>query len=451
MKKNIILIALLCIVNLKAQIGMNTTTPSSTLDITAKIPTGNSTEVDGLLIPRIDRQRAQSMTPVPISTLIYINDTSTGTQTGSAINIDSTGYYYNNGNFWVKLTPNSWLINGNTDTNPGTSSVGYAIDGNFIGNSDAKDLTFGINNIKKGVLDTRGNLIIGGAQDNPASGTKNMISGATSVDNLIVGSNNTSNSRNGIILGTGNTSSGSYSIALGNSNSASSNYAFVQGLTNTATAQFAQALGEQNNASGIHSLALGFTNVSSGIYAKALGSFLTVQAFNDTAIGQYNAFTAGNSSSFIATDPILQVGIGQSSATAENAFTILKNGNTAVGSHTTKPASTLEVNGTIAGKLIVISGNILDLNNTSAYSIINPSGNGNVTINLPAANSCPGRLYRIINHDFGNGTVTFSTGIKYANITTTNLDNMDLEGSSGTNITKVTIQSDGTNWWMIGN
>lgn len=88
-----------------AQIGINNNTPLTTLDITAKNATGTSTNVDGILIPRVDRQRAQSMNSVPVSTMIYVASIATGTQTGTAANIDTPGYYYYNGTLWIKLNP----------------------------------------------------------------------------------------------------------------------------------------------------------------------------------------------------------------------------------------------------------------------------------------------------------------------------------------------------------
>ncbi len=86
-----------------SQIGIGTTDPKSTLDITAVNATGSTTDVDGIIVPRVDRQRAQSMTTVPTSTLIYVNSIATGTATGIAINITSVGFYYYNGTVWVKL------------------------------------------------------------------------------------------------------------------------------------------------------------------------------------------------------------------------------------------------------------------------------------------------------------------------------------------------------------
>ncbi len=95
-----------------SQLGINTETPAATIDIAALNSTGTSTKTEGLLIPRIDRQRAQSMSSVPASTLVYINSIATGAQTGSAVNINAIGYYYHNGTAWVRTTPNIYNNNG---------------------------------------------------------------------------------------------------------------------------------------------------------------------------------------------------------------------------------------------------------------------------------------------------------------------------------------------------
>jgi hypothetical protein len=91
--------------------------------VTAKNSTGTGTTVEGMLIPRVDRQKAQSMTGVPVSTLIYVNSiatgTAAGTAAGTALNIDTLGYYYYNGTVWTKL---------NTPTNI------YNTDGTLTGN-----------------------------------------------------------------------------------------------------------------------------------------------------------------------------------------------------------------------------------------------------------------------------------------------------------------------------
>ena len=55
-----------------SQVGVGTIAPDATLDVVATNPTGVSTAVDGILIPRVDRQRAQGMTGTITST-IHIN------------------------------------------------------------------------------------------------------------------------------------------------------------------------------------------------------------------------------------------------------------------------------------------------------------------------------------------------------------------------------------------
>lgn len=90
-----------------AQVGVNNDNPQTTLHIDAKEATGTSTGTDGILIPRVDRARAQAMQNVEHSTLIYVDNVATGAQSGKANQIDAKGFYYfdtevNSGE-WVKL------------------------------------------------------------------------------------------------------------------------------------------------------------------------------------------------------------------------------------------------------------------------------------------------------------------------------------------------------------
>ena len=141
MKKTISIIVFAvsaCTADVYAQFGINTDTPTSTLDITAKNATGTSTNVDGLLIPRVDRQRAQRMTAIPISTLIYVNSVATGTQTINAINIDETGYYFFDGTVWVKLRTPA----GTPATNTNIYNADGTLTGNRIVTQEANTLAF---------------------------------------------------------------------------------------------------------------------------------------------------------------------------------------------------------------------------------------------------------------------------------------------------------------------
>jgi hypothetical protein len=157
MKKNVLIISAMIFSSLAfSQVGINTPNPSSTLDITAKNEAGTSANVDGLLIPRVDRQRAQSMTGVPISTLIYVADVTTGTATGTAANIDVAGYYHFDGTTWNKLNSvltdtNIYNTNGTLTSNrtvtqganslafAGTTTNAFSVDGNTLSVDAAND------------------------------------------------------------------------------------------------------------------------------------------------------------------------------------------------------------------------------------------------------------------------------------------------------------------------
>jgi hypothetical protein len=74
------------------------------------------------------------------------------------------------------------------------------------------------------------------------------------------------------------------------------------------------------------STALGESTLASGQRATAMGYTTTAQAYASVALGQFNV-VAGNTGSWVATDPILVVGNGTGASARANAFTLLKNGN----------------------------------------------------------------------------------------------------------------------------
>lgn len=105
MKKQFLAIAALAMTSAAyGQVGINNTAPTATLDITAKTPAGTTSSTnEGLLIPRVTRERVNSITSPVTSTMIYVNDVSTGAASGASVNIDAVGFYYYNGVAWVKM------------------------------------------------------------------------------------------------------------------------------------------------------------------------------------------------------------------------------------------------------------------------------------------------------------------------------------------------------------
>lgn len=101
---------------------------------------------------------------------------------------------------------------------------------------------------------------------------------------------------------------------------------------------------------------------------------------------------------------------------------------------TTAPTSTLQVTGSIANSITVISAD-LTLSDTHKTAII-PLASA-FTVTLPAAAAVPSRIYTIVNN-----TVDAKTTGSY----------IKLDGSSVTTINAsscVEVQSDGTNWYQI--
>jgi len=92
-----------------AQVGINTTSPETTLDIvgTAGLTPGALNAVDGITVPIVtDNMTTTSTNGSKVSQLVYSN------------NVNSTGFYYWNGSSWVAL-------NGGGGNSSGASLGGF--------------------------------------------------------------------------------------------------------------------------------------------------------------------------------------------------------------------------------------------------------------------------------------------------------------------------------------
>lgn len=100
MKKQILSFLLLALVTINsAQVGVNTDTPKTTLDVSAKRDTGgmiaDNNQIIGLQAPRVTRQELTDNTAAygleQRGALIYITDTTGGNTLGQRINITDSG------------------------------------------------------------------------------------------------------------------------------------------------------------------------------------------------------------------------------------------------------------------------------------------------------------------------------------------------------------------------
>ncbi|WP_347216538.1 hypothetical protein [Chryseobacterium sp.] len=134
MKKNTILFCFILSAfssHLSSQIGINTPSPKSTMDVDAARNSNgqitNNSQWIGLQAPRISLAELTASTASyamdQAGSLVYITNISGGNTSGQRINITSPGYYYFNGSIWQKIKDNS-----DTDINI------YAQDGSLTTN-----------------------------------------------------------------------------------------------------------------------------------------------------------------------------------------------------------------------------------------------------------------------------------------------------------------------------
>ncbi len=299
-------IVLMCIATGIAQnVGINS--DGSTPDASAGLDIKYATK--GVLIPRVDITDLSSPSPVTspaISLIVYNTNTNTG-----------TGFFYWDGNKWVKLSDtnnvDSWLLTGNTGTIPGT---------HFLGTIDNQSLDFRTNNMiharitTKGqieILNTGRSVYIGegtGASDDQNNNYNNVGIGYQVLYSNVIGDANTASGYQALYSNTTgyrNIANGYQALYFnnGSQNTASGYQALynnTNGNVNTATGNFAlysNTIGSQNTANGDKSL---FYNTS-GHDNTAVGHrslYKNITGFSNVAIGTRSLYENTNSSNLVA-------------------------------------------------------------------------------------------------------------------------------------------------------
>ncbi len=373
-----------------AQVGIATTTPLATLDITAANLTG--TTVDGILIPRVSRLRAQTMAGTPTSTMIYVNDISSGTATGTTVNVTATGFYFFNGTVWERLgsaAANAWLVTGNAGLS-GTT--------NFLGTTDNADLAFRRSNAAAGKIGTTSTsfgvnaLTAGVATNNAAFGT-NALAASTGADNVAVG--------NGTLAAN---TAGAQNTGIGNAALAVST-----GSANTAVgyqALNANTSGNNGTAMGYQALYRNTASNNTGIGFQALANNTT--ATQNTALGFQAAAALNGSRNTSVGYSALSGNTAGNENTAIGNFALGRNtgsGNTAIG-HETMFASTAAFNNSTAIGWHALFSNTASNNTAIGYNALqaNTSATGNTAVGSNALNDTTGN---------NNTAVGFAAGFEH--------------------------------------
>jgi len=142
----------------------------------------------------------------------------------------------------------------------------------------------------------------------------------------------------------------------------------------------------------------------------------------------------------------------------KNQVTLTTNGR--MGFRNSSPTSSFHLNGSFATAIKTISANYA-LTETD-YTILVDASVGAITVTLPDATTCAGRIYVIKKKDSSANTVTTTcAGRIYvikkkdssANTVTISSSNQTIDGLSTQSLTTqyqtLRVQSDGTNWWTI--
>ncbi|HLA54643.1 MAG TPA: hypothetical protein VK623_00960 [Flavobacterium sp.] len=356
-----------------AQVGIGTTTPAATLDITAANLSGNT--VDGLLVPRVSRLRAQTMIGTPTSTVLYVNDVSNGTATGTTVNVTSVGFYFFNGTVWEKLgsgVSNDWSVTGNSGLS-GTT--------NFLGTTDGVDLAFRRSNAASGKIGATSTsfgvnaLTAGAATNNAAFGT-NALALSTGADNVAVGNGTLSANTTGIQ----NTGIGNAALPV-NTGSANTAVGF-QALN-------ANAAANNNTAVGFQALFRNTASNNTGIGFQSLANNTT--AVQNTAVGFQSATALNGSRNTSIGYTALAGNTTGNENTAVGNSALGRNtgsGNTVMG-HEAEFGSTAAFNNTTAIGYHALFSNSASNNTALGYNALqgNTASTGNTAVGSSALNN----------------------------------------------------------------
>ena len=166
---------------------------------------------------------------------------------------------------------------------------------------------------------------------------------------------------------------GNYSFASGYDTKASGEFSTALGGQTTASGYLSTAIGYKANASGQYSTAIGFLSEASGELSTAMGFGTSAKAPASLSIGMYNDATdSPNPNMLNPQDRIFQIGNGNPLTVRSNALTVLRNGNTGIG--TTNPTSLLHIRQGSAGGTAPFGPLSVETNGAAYIGLLTPDG-----------------------------------------------------------------------------
>ena len=153
------------------------------------------------------------------------------------------------------------------------------------------------------------------------------------IDNVVIGYGNTASGPTSLATGYISSATGRQSASFGISTTAQGDRSFATGQGTLASGNNSFSAGWKTTASGHYSIAAGESTVASGSHSMALGLGTIAQSYGSLAIGRYNVGDGNGAvwDSWSSSDPIFVIGNGTGDSDRNNAMTVFKNGNVAVG------------------------------------------------------------------------------------------------------------------------
>lgn len=231
-----------------------------------------------------------------------------------------------------------------------------------------------------------GTLTVASGNNSTAVGNATTASGLYST---AMGYTTTANGNTSTAMGFGSNATGDHSTAMGSTTTASGLVSTAMGNGSKATGDYSTAMGHFTTASGIYSVAKGYYTTASGGFSNSLG-FLTqakgdastaigsntiAKGYGSTVVGLYNdSILTTNETNPSPNTPLFMVGNGDNNATRSNAITVLKNGNTGIG--TSAPGTRLHIAAGNSGYASgYFPGAVLEGNTNTYLNFLAPAGN----------------------------------------------------------------------------
>ncbi|MBL7813864.1 MAG: hypothetical protein JNL70_02575 [Saprospiraceae bacterium] len=364
-----------------------------------------------------------------------------------AITQSGTGQVTFTGN--VDATNGLDVTTGQLTANAGSTLTGVTninatgSSGTNIGNASTTTTVLGATNINTtGTSATS----IGNASSSVAVAGTTSVTGATTINTTGTAGTTIGNasSTTAITGATNINTTGAATTTIGNSGAAAviaGSTVGVTGVTNINTTGTATTnIGNATSTVNIVGNDLNVTGLQSG---ASTDSIMTVTGAGDVrrrtvadVVG--GSITADNGlTKNTATNVQLGGTLLQTTSIAQAGFDFkLSGGNVAIGS-STAPTSTMQLTGSMGVSYRKVTGNTTLA--ATDYVVLANATSGAITLTLPTASTCVGRIYYIGKSDEGTNAVNFSPAIYLTETTTIASINF---------AKKYKIVSDGTNWWI---